>query len=232
MARHRLNKNTAMFRDRKEAGERLAALLAHLRGENPVVLALPRGGVAIGAAVAKALDAPLDIVLVRTIGVPWQPELALGAVTDGAAPEVFIDRRMAEALAISEHYITEETARQTAELERRRQLYCAGRPAIDVAGKTAILVDDGIATGATMRVALRAVRRRGPQRLVLAAPVAASDTLAALKAEADEAVCVASPAGLGAIGFYYDDFHQLSDNEVITLLAAAPLPAAGAQPGG
>ena len=214
-----------MFRDRKEAGERLATLLAHLRNADPVVLALPRGGVAVGAAVAQALAAPFDIVLVRKIGVPWQPELALGAICDGAAPEVFIDRRMAETLAIPEDYITAETARQTAELERRRALYCAGRPAADVAGKTAIVVDDGIATGATMRVALRAVRRRGPRRLVLAAPVAAAETLAALKAEADETVCVSAPEGLGAIGFYYDNFHQLSDDEVIALLAAAqPLP--------
>jgi putative phosphoribosyl transferase len=215
-----------MFRDRKEAGERLAALLAHLKDQDPVVLALPRGGVAVGAAVAQALAAPLDVVLVRKIGVPWQPELALGAVTDGAAPEVFIDRRMAEALDIPEDYVKDETARQTAELERRRQLYCAGRPAADVAGKTAIVVDDGIATGATMRVALRAVRRRGPKRLVLATPVAAADTLAALKAEADETVCVTAPEGLGAIGFYYDDFHQLSDKEVIDLLAAAQRPEA------
>lgn len=114
-----------MFRDRKEAGERLAALLAHLKDQDPVVLALPRGGVAVGAAVAQALAAPLNVVLVRKIGVPWQPELALGAVTDGAAPEVFIDRRMAEALDIPEDYVKDETARQTAELERRRQLYCA-----------------------------------------------------------------------------------------------------------
>ena len=217
-----------MFRDRKEAGERLAALLVHLKGEDSVVLALPRGGVAIGAAVAQALDAPLDIVLVRKIGVPWQPELALGAVCEpapakagDAGPEVFIDQRMAAALAIPADYVTAETARQTAELERRRALYCAGRPPVEIAGKTAIVVDDGIATGATMRVALRAVRRRGPQRLVLAAPVAAAETLAALVAEADETVCVATPQGLGAIGFYYDDFHQLSDDEVIALLAAA-----------
>ncbi|HTT78408.1 MAG TPA: phosphoribosyltransferase family protein [Stellaceae bacterium] len=217
-----------MFRDRKEAGERLAALLVHLKGEDSVVLALPRGGVAIGAAVAQALGAPLDIVLVRKIGVPWQPELALGAVWEpapakagDAGPEVFIDQRMAAALAIPADYVTAETARQTAELERRRALYCAGRPPVEIAGKTAIVVDDGIATGATMRVALRAVRRRGPQRLVLAAPVAAAETLAALVAEADETVCVATPQGLGAIGFYYDDFHQLSDDEVIALLAAA-----------
>jgi putative phosphoribosyl transferase len=210
-----------MFRDRKDAGERLAAQLLHLKGKTPVVLALPRGGVAIGAEIARLLGAPLDIVLVRKIGVPWQPELALGAVADGGMPETFIDERMAKALAIPDDYVREETARQLAELERRRQIYAAGRPPVEVKGRTAIVVDDGIATGATMRVALRAVRRAGPAWLVLAAPVAAAETLAALKGEADESVCAAVPEGLGAIGFYYEDFHQMSDGEVTALLAQA-----------
>src|SRR5579884_219931 len=173
-----------MFRDRHEAGERLAAKLEHLKDRLPVVLALPRGGVAVGFEVAARLGAPFDIVLVRKIGVPWQPELALGAVTDGGAPETFIDRRMAAMLDIPEAYLRDETARQLAELERRREVYCAGRPPVAVEGRTAIVVDDGIATGATMRVALRAVRRRAPARLVLAAPVAAAETVLALAAEA------------------------------------------------
>ena len=209
-----------MFRDRKDAGEHLAAQLLHLKGRNPVVLALPRGGVAIGRAIARRLGAPLDIVLVRKIGVPWQPELALGAVADGGRPEIFIDERMREALAIPEDYVREETARQLAEIERRRQSYCAGRPPVEIGGRTAIVVDDGIATGATMRVALRAVRRQGPAWLVLAAPVAAAETLAALAGEADESVSIAAPQGLGAIGFYYEDFHQMSDDEVTALLVA------------
>jgi putative phosphoribosyl transferase len=117
---------------------------------------------------------------------------------------------MQKALDIAPGYVREETARQLAELERRRQIYCAGRPPVGIAGRTVVVVDDGIATGATMRVALRAVRRRGPASLVLAAPVAAAETLAALAGEADETVCVAAPRGLGAIGFYYDDFHQMS----------------------
>jgi putative phosphoribosyl transferase len=208
-----------MFRDRKDAGERLAALLLHLKDISPIVLALPRGGVAIGAEIARLLGAPLDIVLVRKIGVPWQRELALGAVADGDTPEIFIDERMAESLAVPGDYVRAETARQLAELERRRQIYCAGRPSVEIAGRTAIVVDDGIATGATMRVALRAVRRQGPARLVLAAPVAAAETLAALSGEADETVCVAAPQGLGAIGYYYKDFHQMSDDEVTALLA-------------
>ncbi|HEV2335730.1 MAG TPA: phosphoribosyltransferase family protein [Stellaceae bacterium] len=211
------------FRDRKDAGERLAALLLHLKDRNPVVLALPRGGVAIGSEIARLIGAPLDVVLVRKIGVPWQPELALGALADcgGGAPEIFIDERMVSTLEIPPDYVREETARQLAELERRRLVYGAGRPPAEIAGRTAIVVDDGIATGATMRVALRAVRRRGPARLVLAAPVAAADTLAALKDEADESVCVAAPQGLGAIGYYYEDFHQMSDAEVTALLAGA-----------
>ena len=212
-----------MFRDRKDAGERLAAQLLHLKDRTPVVLALPRGGVAIGYEIARLLGAPLDIVLVRKIGVPWQPELALGALADcgGGTPEIFIDERMAKALAIPQDYVRDETARQLAELERRRAIYCAGRPPVEITGRTAIVVDDGIATGATMRVALRAVRRRGPAWLVLAAPIAAAETLAALAGEADETACVEAPEGLGAIGFYYEDFHQMSDNEVIKLLATA-----------
>jgi putative phosphoribosyl transferase len=217
-------KGKMMFRDRKDAGERLAAQLLPFKDKAPVVLALPRGGVAIGFEIARLLGAPLDVVLVRKIGVPWQPELALGALADcgGGTPEIFIDERMQKALDIPPDYVRDETARQLAELERRRQIYCAGRPPVEIGGRTAIVVDDGIATGATMRVALRAVRRRGPAFLVLAAPVAAADTLAALASEADQTVCVAAPKGLGAIGYYYEDFHQMSDDEVTDLLARAP----------
>jgi putative phosphoribosyl transferase len=209
------------FADRDEAGRRLADKLLHLKDRQPVVLALPRGGVAVGFEIAQALDAPLDIVLVRKIGVPWQPELALGAVTDGAGREIFIDRDLATRLDVPDSYIEEETARQLEEIERRRKSYCEGRPALEVAGRTAIVVDDGIATGATMRVALQAVRRRGPARLVLAVPVAPPDTLAALRKEVDEAVCLETPIELGAIGFYYRDFHQMRDSEVTDLLARA-----------
>src|SRR5271170_3934184 len=148
-------KDRMMFRDRKDAGERLAAQLVHLKDRSPVVLALPRGGVAIGSEVARRLDAPLDLVLVRKIGVPWQPELALGAVADLGAPEIFIDERMQQALAIPGDYVREETARQLAEIERRRRIYCGDRPPVEVKDRTAVVVDDGIATGATMRVALR-----------------------------------------------------------------------------
>jgi putative phosphoribosyl transferase len=210
------------YADRRDAGRCLGAKLAHLKNLRPVVLALPRGGVAIGFEVALALDAPLDIVLVRKIGVPWQPELALGAVTDGDAPDSFIDRNLATRLEIPENYVAAETERQLQEIDRRRKSYCAGRPPIEVSGRTVIVVDDGIATGATMRVALRAVRRRGPARLVLAVPVAPEDTLEAFREEADEIVCLETPAPFDAIGFYYRDFHQMSDAEVTDLLARLP----------
>ena len=213
------------YADRADAGRRLADKLMHLKDREPIVLALPRGGVAVGFEIARALDAPLDVVLVRKIGVPWQPELALGAVTDGADPQTFIDRDLAASLEIPEDYVREETARQLAEIERRRKSYSEGRPALEISGRAAIVVDDGIATGATMRVALQAVRRRNPAWLVLAAPVAPPDTLASLGEEADETVCPETPIGLGAIGFYYRDFHQMSDLEVTDLLARAPRPA-------
>jgi putative phosphoribosyl transferase len=218
------------YADRRDAGRRLAGKLAHLKDRRPVVLALPRGGVAIGFEIAQILDAPLDVVLVRKIGVPWQPELALGAVTDGATPETFIDRELATSLEIPEDYIKTETTQQLQEIERRRKSYCADRPPIEIAGRAAIVVDDGIATGATMRVALRAVRRRGPAWLVLAVPVAPPDTLDAFRAEVDEVVCLQTPAALGAIGFYYRDFHQMSDAEVTDLLARAQRPTAPPAP--
>ena len=212
------------FADRYAAGRQLAATLPHLKDRAPVVLALPRGGVAVGFEIAQALGAPLDIVLVRKIGVPWQPELALGAVTDGASPETFIDEDLAKALDIPESYVQEETARQLEEIERRRRSYCAGRSPIAITGRAAIVVDDGIATGATMRVALRSLRRRNPAHLVLAVPVAPPQTLAELRKEADETICLEMPAMLGAIGFYYRDFHQMSDAEVTDLLARAAQP--------
>ena len=212
------------FTDRTAAGRQLANKLVHLKNKRPVVLALPRGGVAVGFEIAQALAAPLDLVLVRKIGVPWQPELALGAVTDGAVAETFIDQDLVRRLDIPGSYVQEETARQLDEIERRRARYCAGRPPVEVAGRAAIVVDDGIATGATMRVALRTVRRRSPVHLVLAVPVAPPETLAAFREEADEVVCLETPAMLGAIGAYYRDFHQLSDAEVIDLLASAAVP--------
>lgn len=213
------------FRNRNEAGRCLAARLTHLHDEKPVVLALPRGGVAVAAEVAQSLHAPLDIVLVRKIGAPFQPELAVGAVADGGHIETVINPDVAD--FVPEAWIGEEKVRQLQEIERRRAVYVGGRPRVPVAGRTAILVDDGIATGATMLAALRSVRRANPKRLVLAVPVAPPDILPELRAEADEVVCLQAPHPFGAIGAFYEDFHQLDDAEVIRLLdeASRPTPA-------
>lgn len=209
------------FRNRREAGVELAQRLMHLRGQSPVVLALPRGGVPVGFEIARALDAPLDLLLVRKIGAPHQPELAVGAVVDGAEPDIVLNEDIVRALGVSEDYIRREAASELEELERRRAFYLRGRPPVEVAGVTAIVVDDGIATGATVRAALRGMRRRNPARLVLAAPVAPPDTVASLRPEADEIVCVATPDPFMAVGAFYRDFPQLSDEEVIALMEEA-----------
>jgi len=217
--------------DRKDAGQRLARELLRFRGSDVVVLALPRGGVPVGLEIAQALGAPLDLVLVRKIGAPFQRELAVAAVVDGETPETVENEDVMAELAVTEAYVREEAARQLREIERRRQLYLEGRQPVPVEGRIAIVVDDGIATGATMRAALRAVRRRRPARLVLAVPVAPPDTLEELRREVDEVVCLATPAFFGAIGAFYDDFRQLEDDEVRELLARAVRRPAGAAPG-
>jgi putative phosphoribosyl transferase len=209
------------FADRSEAGRRLAKALQPLQDQRPVVLALPRGGVPIAYEVAKALRAPLDLVLVRKIGAPFQPELAIGAVVDGERPELVVNQDVVDEYCIPESYLESERRRQLEEIERRRQLYLAGRPHAQVRGRTAIVIDDGIATGATMEAALRATRRAEPRRLVLAVPVAPPDTLERLRPEVDEVVCLMVPDFLGAIGSFYRDFRQLDDDEVIALLQQA-----------
>ena len=210
-----------MFADRRDAGRRLAALLLPRGYPAALVLALPRGGVPVGFEVARALAAPLDVLLVRKIGAHDQPELGLGAVVDGAAPQIVLDEELIRQVKPPRGYVEQELARQLAEIDRRRELYAGARPPIAPAGRTAIVVDDGIATGGTARAALRAVRRQGPGRLVLAVPVAAEDSAAALAAEADEVVCVARPAALQAVGEHYRDFTQTADEEVVRLLAEA-----------
>jgi predicted phosphoribosyltransferase len=209
------------FADRTEAGTALAAALARFRGEDPVLLALPRGGVPVAFEIARALDAPLDLVVARKIGVPFQPELAMGAVVDGDTPIVVRNDDVIAATGIGESAFEAVCRREIGEIKRRRARYLGGRPPVDIAGKTAIVVDDGIATGATVRAALRATRTRGPKRLVLATPVAPDDTLRDLKSEVDEIVCLESHEHFGSIGTYYDDFSQVGDDEVIALLAAA-----------
>jgi len=206
------------FADRAEAGRRLGLRLLAMAPANPVVLAMPRGGVPVAVPVARALGAPLDLLLVRKIGVPWQPELAVAAVVDGEHPQIVVDEHIRVETGIAHATIEAEATRQLAEIERRRALYLGSRPAVKVQGCTAIVVDDGIATGTSMRAALRALRAREPARVILAVPVAPPDTLARLRAEVDDVVCLAQPAPFLAVGVYYDDFHQLADDEVTQLM--------------
>lgn len=216
------------FKDRSEAGRKLAQALARYIDQQPVILALPRGGVPVAAEVAAALNAPLDLILVRKIGVPFEPELAMGAVVDGGAPIVVRNEDIIQSAGIDETQFKAVCDGELAEIERRRQQYLGSRERVDVTGRTAIIVDDGIATGATTRAALRATRMRNPKRLILAVPVAPTESLAAMREEADEVVCLEDHEFFGAIGFYYRDFRQVADQEVIDTLTRLSKPAAGA----
>ncbi|MCC6765672.1 MAG: phosphoribosyltransferase [Deltaproteobacteria bacterium] len=211
----------ALFTDRRDAGRRLAARLMPFRNEAPAVLALPRGGVPVGYEIARALVAPLDVIVVRKLGAPGQPELGIGAVVDGDSPLGVLNQEMMRALGVSQDYLDHEVAAQLAEIRRRQSVYRGGRTRVPIAGRTAIVVDDGLATGSTMRAALRSIRRADPARLVLAVPVAPADTLSELSKEVDETICLATPEPFGAVGFFYRDFGQTRDDEVIHLLDAA-----------
>jgi putative phosphoribosyl transferase len=211
-----------MFQDRSAAGRRLAKALAEYKGRNAVVLALPRGGVPVAAEVAAALDAPLDLILVRKIGVPAQPELAMGAVVDGTAPIVVRNEDVIELSGTTADEFKAECERQLAEIERRRQLYIGERARADVAGQVVIVIDDGIATGATTRAALQAIRNRKPKELVLAIPVAPPDAIEKLRPEVDALICLETPEMFGAIGYFYRDFRQVSDQEVVAILNRFP----------
>jgi putative phosphoribosyl transferase len=206
------------FRDRSEAGHRLAAALAHYKDSGAIVFALPRGGAPVADPIATALHAPLDLVLVRKIGVPYQQELAMGAIADGGHTIIVRNDDVIEAAGVTEAEFNAVCARESEEIERRRKLYLGHRRRPDVKGHVAIVVDDGIATGATTRAALRAVRARGPKKLVLAVPVAPTETLHDMRGEADEVVCLEAHDLFGAIGFFYSDFRQTSDEEVIAIL--------------
>jgi predicted phosphoribosyltransferase len=210
------------FKDRTDAGRRLVAALAGYKDQNPVILALPRGGVPVAAEVAAALQAPLDLILVRKIGVPFQPELAMGAVVDGAAPVIVRNEDVIGHAGIDEAQFKNVCDHELAEIDRRRQLYLGGRPRAAIKDRTVIVVDDGVATGATTRAALRATRERGPKKLVLAIPVAPTDSLDELRGDADDVVCLEQYDIFEAIGSYYRNFRQTTDEEVIAILKRFP----------
>jgi putative phosphoribosyl transferase len=211
----------AMFRDRSQAGDALAEALAALALPDPVVLALPRGGVPVAAPVARRLRAPLDLILVRKIGAPHQEELAVGALVDGPVHEAVFNADVLAMLGMGEADFAREVERKRAEIEVRRVAYLGGAAPVPVEGRTAIVVDDGIATGATVKAALRGLRRRGPAAVILAVPVAPADTLDELRPLVDCVVCLDTPEPFFAVSAHYRDFAQVEDAEVIALLAAA-----------
>jgi predicted phosphoribosyltransferase len=210
-----------MFRDRRDGGRRLARALDRFRGADAVVLALPRGGVPVGFEVAEALDAAFDLILVRKIGAPGHEELALGAVVDGVHPQLVLNEHVVDLIQPPPGYIEAAQKRGLAEIERRRLAYLGDSKAIEIKGRIAIVVDDGIATGATMKAALRGTRRSEPLRLVLATPVAPKAAVGEFAAECDETVVLATPDPFDAVGLFYRDFAQTSDEEVVQLLAKA-----------
>ena len=206
------------FADRAQAGRMLAREVVALNVHDPLVLALPRGGVPVAAEVARALKAPLDLLLVRKIGAPWHRELAVAAVAEGPAPDVVVDHETLGLTGATEAYVQREAQEELREIARRRGAYLHGRAPLPVEGRTAVVVDDGIATGTTVRAALQALRRRKPARFVLAFPVAPPDTVARLRGEVDDLVCLAQPSDFHAVGVYYADFHQVADDEVTEIL--------------
>lgn len=209
-----------MFRDRQEAGQKLGASLDLLQLKDPIVLALPRGGVPVAAEVAKALRAPLDLVIVRKVGAPGNPELAVAAIVDGEPPDVVLNREIVEAYALDDGALRVLIAQERPELERRRAVYRGKDLPLSVTGKTVILVDDGAATGTTMKVAIRALKRRSPRKIIVALPVAPVDTADELAQEAD-LICLNQPARFRALSYYYGNFPQLSDNEVLEIMTLA-----------
>lgn len=206
------------FQDRRDAGRQLAAALQHLQPAHPVVLALPRGGVPVAYEIARALQAPLDVLLVRKLGSPGHPEVGLGAIAEGAQHRRVLNKSMLLDLQPSDVYLAAEEQRQIEEIDRRRALYSKARVPVELRGRTVIVVDDGIANGGTMKAALEAVADNAPERLIFAVPVAPREILPALGEAADEGVCLLAPSGFRAVSLYYADFAQTTDDEVIDLL--------------
>lgn len=211
----------ALFTDRQDAGRRLAKAVAALRLSEPIILALPRGGVPVAFEVARALDAPLDLLLVRKLGAPGYEEYGIGALVDGSDPQIVLNEEAMSIIRPPPDYVQAETQRQLIELERRRKAYLGPRRALPTKDKTVVVVDDGIATGSTITVALRALRKAGAAKVILAVPVAPADTVARLRREADQVVCLATPEHFGSVGQHYVTFGQTTDQEVIDLLEAA-----------
>lgn len=210
-----------MFRDRQDAGGKLGASLKLLQLQDPIILALPRGGVPVAVEVARVLKAPLDLVIVRKVGAPGNPELAVAAIVDGDPADVVLNREIIEAYALDDGALRALIAKERPELERRRAVYRGKGLPLSVAGKTAIVVDDGAATGTTMKVAIRALKRRSPRKIVVALPVAPPETVEELAQEADLTICLNQPARFRALSYYYGSFPQLSDGEVIDMVTAA-----------
>ena len=205
-----------VFRNRQDAGRRLADRLEALRNERPVVVGLPRGGVPVAAEVASALGAPLDVIIVRKLGVPAQPELGMGAIGEDGVR--VLNDTVVRAAGVPADAIDAVERRERAEVERRARRYRGDRARASLDGRTVIVVDDGIATGGTARAAVQVARAQGARRVVLAVPVAPPDTVEEMRAVADEVVCVESPRGFAAVGQWYEDFTQTSDDEVVRLL--------------
>lgn len=203
------------FKNRREAGRRLALVLDKFRPQQPVILGLPRGGVVVGHEIAKALEAPLDVLLVRKLGAPGAEEFAIGAVAPGAT---LLNRNLIAALAVSRDYLGRVIARETDELKRRERVYRGNRPALPVEGRTVILVDDGLATGATAQAAVQSLRSRAPRQIIFAAPVCSEGGADALRGVTEEVVCLECPANFGAVGYWYQDFAPTTDAEVIQCL--------------
>jgi putative phosphoribosyl transferase len=210
------------FRDRRDAGERLAARLAAYADESPVVVGLPRGGVVVAAAVAEALQAPLDVIVVRKLGVPSQPELGMGAVGEGGV--IVRTQPVIDAARVMPEQFDAVVAREQDEVARRADRFRGDRARVPLTGRTVIVVDDGIATGGTARAALEVARAQGASRVVLAVPVAPPETLRELESVADEVVCLDAPQWFQAVGVHYIDFTQTSDQEVVALLRYRPGP--------
>jgi putative phosphoribosyl transferase len=206
-----------MFADRADAGRKLAVLLQGYRDRGPVVVALPRGGVPVAYEVARALGAPLDVLVARKIGAPGQEELGLGAIAQGGV--VYLNDDLVRRLGVTRDYLDAVTRREAAEMLRRERAYRGDRPSLDVAGRTVLLVDDGLATGATARAAVRALRKCAPREIVVAVPVGSAGTAREVGAEADAVVCAETPDDFQAVGLWYIDFEQTDDAEVIALLA-------------